>query len=82
MHAFGSHARLGQGQFLVAEADESDGSFLRLTPAIAGFLEAKHAHVPADRFWDQWRARQRIEQYQDTILMLGHSGYLETARPA
>lgn len=53
-----------------------------LTPAIAGFLEAKHAHIPPDRFWDQWRARQRIEQYQDNILMLGHSGYLETARRA
>jgi 2-haloacid dehalogenase len=53
-----------------------------LTPAIAGFLEAKHAHLPPDRFWDQWRTRQRIEQYQDNILMLGHSGYLETARRA
>ena len=53
-----------------------------LTPAIAAFLKAKHADIPADRFWDQWRARQRIEQYQDNILMLGHSGYLETARRA
>ena len=26
--------------------------------------------------------RQRIEQYQDTLLMLGHSGYLETSRRA
>src|SRR5439155_21779531 len=32
-HAIGSNARLGHGQFLVAEADESDGSFLRLPPA-------------------------------------------------
>lgn len=31
----GSNARLGQGDFLVAEADESDGSFLMLTPTIA-----------------------------------------------
>jgi 2-haloacid dehalogenase len=53
-----------------------------LTPAIAGFLTTKGAQVPPDRFWDQWRARQRIEQYQDNILMLGHSGYLETARRA
>jgi 2-haloacid dehalogenase len=53
-----------------------------LTPTIAGFLKAKHAHIPPDRFWDQWRARQRIEQYQDNILMMGHSGYLETARRA
>ncbi len=30
-----SHARSGRGEYLVAEADESDGSFLMLTPAIA-----------------------------------------------
>lgn len=33
--AAGSHARLGSGEFLVAEADESDGSFLLLSPVIA-----------------------------------------------
>ncbi len=31
----GTNARWGDGDFLVAEADESDGSFLRLTPSIA-----------------------------------------------
>ncbi len=53
-----------------------------LTPAIANFLQRKGATIAPDRFWDQWRARQRIEQYQDNILALGHSGYLETARRA
>lgn len=53
-----------------------------LTPFIAKFLEMKGCDVSSQRFWEQWRARQRIEQYQDTILMLGHSGYLETARRA
>ena len=33
--AAGANARLGDGQWLVAEADESDGSFLRLSPAVA-----------------------------------------------
>ena len=33
--AAGANARLGSGQWLVAEADESDGSFLRLNPQIA-----------------------------------------------
>ncbi len=56
------------------------GSSLR--PHIAAFLKAKGAAVSPDLFWDRWRARQRIEQFQDTILMLGHSGYLETARRA
>jgi len=31
----GSSAKLGKGEFMVAEADESDGSFLKLTPTIA-----------------------------------------------
>src|SRR5688500_15627762 len=33
--AAGANARLGRGRWLVAEADESDGSFLRLNPAVA-----------------------------------------------
>ncbi|MBI3458636.1 MAG: UDP-N-acetylmuramate--L-alanine ligase [Candidatus Rokubacteria bacterium] len=42
--AFGANARLGQGEFLVAEADESDGSFLRLQPTIAVVttIDAEH----------------------------------------
>jgi UDP-N-acetylmuramate--alanine ligase len=35
LDSIGSNARLGQGKFLVAEADESDGSFLKLSPTIA-----------------------------------------------
>jgi len=40
----GSHARLGNGQFMVTEADEYDRSFLQLTPTIAVVttLEAEH----------------------------------------
>jgi 2-haloacid dehalogenase len=53
-----------------------------LTPFLADFLKTKGAVVSAERFWEQWRTRQRIEQYQDTIMMLGHSGYLETSRRA
>lgn len=42
--SFGSNARLGQGEFLVAEADESDGSFLKLAPTIAVVttIDAEH----------------------------------------
>lgn len=53
-----------------------------LTPFIGESLRACDANVSADDFWAQWRYRQRIEQYQDTITMLGHSGYLETVRRA
>ena len=34
VNAFGTNAKLGEGEFLVAEADESDGSFLRLSPVV------------------------------------------------
>ena len=30
--------------------------------------------------WSQWRHRQRIEQYQDNLLLLGHSGYLSVKK--
>lgn len=53
-----------------------------LMPFITAFLKEQGASASPDRFWDQWRGRQRIEQFQDTLLMLGHSGYLETARRA
>ena len=51
-----------------------------LKPFIGDFLKSKGSDVLPQDFWDQWRSRQRIEQYQDTMLALGHSGYLETAR--
>ena len=53
-----------------------------LTPFIAESLEERAVDISAASFWEQWRYRQRIEQYQDTITMLGHSGYLETVRRA
>src|SRR3972149_11684094 len=53
-----------------------------LPPHVRRFLANKSADVSAERFWEQWRARQRLEQFQDTLLMLGHSGYVETARRA
>jgi 2-haloacid dehalogenase len=53
-----------------------------LTPPLRPFLQAKQTPITAEQFWAQWRERQRLEQYQDTIMMLGHSGYLEVARRA
>ena len=54
-----------------------------LIPFIHESLDVRDVEIiSADTFWEQWRYRQRIEQYQDTIMMLGHSGYLETARRA
>ncbi|OQY45400.1 MAG: UDP-N-acetylmuramate--L-alanine ligase [Desulfobacteraceae bacterium 4572_87] len=41
----GSNAKLGQGDVLVAEADESDGSFLTLSPTIAVVTNIDHEHM-------------------------------------
>lgn len=51
-----------------------------LTPHITEFLKQKGADIDATKFWEQWRFRQRLEQYQDSLMQLGHSGYLETAK--
>jgi UDP-N-acetylmuramate--alanine ligase len=45
LKAFGSNARLGLGEYMVAEADESDRSFLMLWPAIAVMTNVDHEHM-------------------------------------
>ena len=62
------------------------GTVMDLTGSLAGpageFLAAKGSDVTGQAFYADWRERQRIEQYQDNLMMLGHSGYLETCRRA
>ena len=57
------------------------GTVLNLQGSIVPHLEemlksceANESITGAD-VWSHWRQRQRIEQYQDNLLMLGHSGY-------
>ena len=44
IHAYGSNARIGQGEWMVVEADESDGSFVKLpaTVAVVTNIDAEH----------------------------------------
>ncbi len=53
-----------------------------LTPVIERFLHDHGSSLDATHVWNQFRHRQRIEQYQDNLLMLGHSGYLEAVKRA
>jgi 2-haloacid dehalogenase len=46
------------------------------------FMKAKNAKITADELWEQWRQRQRIEQYQDNQFYAGHFGYLDSCRRA
>jgi UDP-N-acetylmuramate--alanine ligase len=52
LRAFGSNARLGRGQYIVVEADESDRSFLRLSPTVAVVTNIDHEHLEAYRDFD------------------------------
>ena len=45
LNVLGSNARLGQGRFLVAEADESDGTFLLLSPTIGVVTSIDPEHL-------------------------------------
>ncbi len=49
-----------------------DGS---LVPPLGRLFAERGIDMEPSEFWSQWRARQRVEQYQDTLLGLGHSGY-------
>jgi UDP-N-acetylmuramate--alanine ligase len=52
LSAFGSNARLGNGDYMVAEADESDRSFLKLSPSIAVITNIDREHMEAYGTWD------------------------------
>lgn len=52
LSAFGSNARLGKGDYMVVEADESDRSFLKLSPAIAVITNIDREHMESYGTWD------------------------------
>jgi len=59
LNAIGTNAQLGQGKFLLAEADESDGSFLVLSPTIAVVTNIDADHL------DHYSG---IEEIKDTFV--------------
>ena len=52
LSAFGSNARLGRGDYMVAEADESDRSFLKLSPSIAVITNIDREHMESYGTWE------------------------------
>lgn len=77
MESLGSNARLGDGDLLVAEADESDGSFLRLMPTIAVVTNIDPEHLD---YWGDHEALMdafvefcsRLPFYGLSVLCLDH----------
>ncbi len=53
---FGSGAKLGKGRYIVAEADESDGSFLTLNPTVAVVTNIDAEHL------DYYGTKEKIEE--------------------
>jgi len=69
LHAIGANARLGNGPFLVAEADESDGSFLRLSPALAVVTNIDREHL--DHYKDLEEIRQAFIFFANRVPFYG-----------
>ena len=79
-----SNARLGRGDFLVAEADESDGSFLHLNPTIAVVTNIDREHM--DHYRDFETLRRTFSEFVAKIPFYGAgifcADHPETARLA
>lgn len=69
LKSMGSNARLGQGDYIVAEADESDGSFLKLNPTIAVITNIDREHL--DYFKDIEMLKQAFLSFINKIPFYG-----------
>ena len=56
VNTFGSNAKLGKGDYMVVEADESDGSFLRIPPTLAVVTNIDPEHL------DYWKTPEALRQ--------------------
>jgi UDP-N-acetylmuramate--alanine ligase len=71
LNLFGSHAKLGQGNILVAEADESDGSFLKLSPVITVVTNVDREHL--DFYHDMGEIRKAFLEFMNKVPFYGCS---------
>ncbi len=67
--AMGSNARLGKSQYLVAEADESDRSFLRLSPILAVVTNIDREHM--DCYRDMEDIERTFIDFMDRVPFYG-----------
>jgi len=77
LKSLGTNAKLGRGEFLVAEADESDGSFLLLTPTVAVVTNVDPEHLDHYREMDRLKEAflefmNKVPFYGLTVLCLDH----------
>ena len=67
--AMGSNARLGKSQYLVAEADESDRSFLKLTPILSVVTNIDREHM--DTYRNMRDVRKTFLDFMDRVPFYG-----------
>lgn len=77
LNSIGTNAKLGKGEFLVAEADESDGSFLKLSPTIAVVTNIDAEHMNHYKDMDEVKSAylsfiNKVPFYGCCILCLDH----------
>jgi len=68
---FGSNAKIGQGDYIVFEADESDGSFLKLLPSIAVVTNIDADHLDHYRYFEG--LKDAFLQYINAVPFYGYS---------
>ncbi len=71
VNALGSNARLGNSQYLVAEADESDRSFLKLSPILAIITNLDREHM--DCYRDMADVEAAFVEFMDKLPFYGAS---------
>jgi len=69
LKSIGTNARLGEGEFIVAEADESDGSFLKMSPTIAVVTNIDREHL--DHYPDLDAIKSAFLDFIDRIPFYG-----------
>ena len=69
LNSLGSNARLGGGDFLVAEADESDGSFLMLSPTVAVVTNIDPEHL--DHYKDMQNLKEAFLRFVGKVPFYG-----------
>ena len=90
LNAWGANAKLGSGEFMVAEADESDGTFLLLPPTIAVVTNIDLEHLDYYRDIDHIRDTFPSVHKQSPLLWAGdfvhrrrkHPGHFALRRKA
>ncbi len=69
VNALGTNARHGEGDLFVAEADESDGSFLKLTPTIAVVTNIDAEHL--DHYGTHEKVKDAFVEYTNRVPFYG-----------